>query len=86
MCKKITISVGFYCRILLLAIGISFSFMILFTNINNVFAQQDNSFNVAAVGDISCNNNGKQTILSIANNHPDLVLFLVDLSYENSLS
>jgi predicted MPP superfamily phosphohydrolase len=60
--------------------------MILFTNINNVFAQQDNSFNVAAVGDISCNNNGKQTILSIANNHPDLVLFLGDLSYEKSLS
>ena len=53
---------------------------------NNAFARQDNSFNVAAVGDISCNKNGKQIISSMANNHLDLVLFLCDLSCDNSLS
>ncbi len=53
---------------------------------NNAFARQDNSFNVAAVGDISCTINGKQTISSMANNHLNLVLFLGDLSYDNSLS
>lgn len=53
---------------------------------NNIFGQQDNPFNVAAVGDISCNKNGKQTISSIAENHPNLVLFLGDLSYDKSLS
>ena len=84
--RVIIISMGLYDRILLLTIGISFICIMLFTSINNIFAQQDNSFIVAAVGDISCNNNGKQTILSIANNHPDVVLFLGDLSYDKSLS
>lgn len=60
--------------------------VIFFTNTNNVFAQPDDIFNVAAVGDISCNKNGNQTISSIATNHPNLVLFLGDLSYDKSLS
>ena len=83
---------GLYYRTLLFAIGISFifafifTFILAFTGFNNVFAMQDNPFNVAAVGDISCNNNGKQTISSIVNNRPDLVLFLGDLSYDKSLS
>ena len=66
--------------------GTFFIFIILLSSLNNVFAQPDNPFNVAAVGDISCNKNGKQTISSIENNHPNLVLFLGDLSYDNSLS
>lgn len=53
---------------------------------NNAFGQQDNPFTVAAVGNISCNKNGKQTISSIANNHPNLVIFLGDLSCDKSLS
>ena len=65
--------------------GTFFIFIILLSSLNNVFAQPDNPFNVAAVGDISCNKNGKQTISSIENNHPNLVLFLGDLAYDNSL-
>ncbi|MEJ7641958.1 MAG: metallophosphoesterase [Candidatus Nitrosocosmicus sp.] len=51
-----------------------------------VFGQQDIPNNVAAVGDISCNSNGKQTISMIANSHPNLVIFLGDLSYDKSLA
>lgn len=77
---------GFYDKIFSVTIGTSFIFIIFLSSLNNVFAQQDNPFNVAAVGDISCDKNGKQTISSIENNHPNLVLFLGDLSYGNSLS
>ncbi len=69
-----------------MTIGFSLIFLLSLSIMNNAFARQDNSFNVAAVGDISCNKNGKQTISSMANNHPNLVLFLGDLSYDNSLS
>jgi predicted phosphodiesterase len=69
-----------------LTIAGSFVFILTLSSINNTFGQQDNSFNVAAVGDIGCNNNSEQTISSIANNHPDLVLFLGDLFYDESLS
>jgi len=78
--------VVFYYSILLLTIGISLTFLISLPSFNDVVAQLDDPFNIAAVGDISCNNNGKQTISSIANNHPDLVLFLGDLSYDKSLT
>ena len=71
---------------LLMTIGFSLIFLLSLSIMNNAFARQDNSFNVAAVGDISCNKNGKQTISSMANNHPNLVLFLGDLSCDNSLS
>jgi phosphodiesterase/alkaline phosphatase D-like protein len=71
---------------LLMRIGFSLIFLLSLSIMNNGFARQDNSFNVAAVGDISCNKNGKQTISSMANNDPNLVLFLGDLSYDNSLS
>jgi phosphodiesterase/alkaline phosphatase D-like protein len=71
---------------LLMTIGFFLFFLLSLSIMNNGFARQDNSFNVAAVGDISCNKNGKQTISSMANNDPNLVLFLGDLSYDNSLS
>ena len=71
---------------LLMTIGFSLIFLLSLSIMNNAFARLDNSFYVAAVGDISCNKNGKQTISSMANNHPNLVLFLGDLSYDNSLS
>jgi predicted phosphodiesterase len=71
---------------LLMRIGFSLIFLLSLSIMNNAFARLDNSLNVAAVGDISCNKNGKQTISSMANNHPNLVLFLGDLSYDNSLS
>ena len=76
---------GFYNKIFSVTMGTFFIFIILLSSLNNVFAQPDNPFNVAAVGDISCNKNGKQTISSIENNHPNLVLFLGDLAYDNSL-
>jgi phosphodiesterase/alkaline phosphatase D-like protein len=71
---------------LLMTIEFSLIFLLSLSIMNNAFARLDNSLNVAAVGDISCNKNGKQTISSMANNHPNLVLFLGDLYYDNSLS
>lgn len=66
--------------------GASFIFILFPSNIINVFGQRDIPFNVAAVGDIGCNDNGKQTILSLANVQPNLVIFLGDLSYDTSLA
>jgi len=62
------------------------SFSILMsTTFSNANAQNFNPFTVAAVGDISCKDNGQQTISSIANSNPNLVVFLGDLSYASSL-
>lgn len=52
----------------------------------DIFGQNEIPFTIAAVGDIGCGSNGKQTISSIANTHPNLVIFLGDLSYDTSLS
>lgn len=68
-----------------LPIGISFIFILFSPDIIDVFGQQDLPFNIAAVGDIGCNGNGKQTITSIADIEPNLVIFLGDLSYDTSL-
>jgi hypothetical protein len=76
-----------YLKLLLsLTIGASFIFILFPSSIIDVFGQQDIPFNVAAVGDLGCNDNGKQTISSIANNQPNLVIFLGDLSYDTSLA
>jgi predicted phosphodiesterase len=40
--------------------------------------------NVAAVGDISCEPDGEDTVENIASHKPQLVLFLGDLSYEEN--
>jgi predicted phosphodiesterase len=69
-----------------LTIGVTFLFILFLSSIVDVFGQEVTPFNVAAVGDISCNENGKQTILSIANSHPNLIILLGDLSYDDSLS
>ncbi len=69
-----------------MTIGVSFIFILFLPSISHVFGQHDIPFNVAAVGDIGCNDNGKQTILSIANAQPNLVVFLGDLSYDTSLA
>ena len=76
----------YYYAIFSLTIGVSF-IIILFLFLPSVFKifGQDIPFNVAAVGDISCNDDGKQTISMIANSHPNLVIFLGDLSYDKSL-
>ena len=76
----------YYYAIFSLTIGVTFIFILFLPSIIEVFGQQDIPFNVAAVGDISCNNNGKQTISMIANRHPNLVIFLGDLSYDKSLA
>jgi len=78
--------VKYYYIVFSLTIGVTFLFIPFLSSMIDVFGQQDNPFNVAAVGDISCNKNGKQTISSIANSHPNLVMFLGDLSYDKSLS
>ena len=69
-----------------LTFGVSFIFIPLLPSIIGVYGQQDIPFNVAAVGDISCNDNGKHVISSIANSRPNLVIFLGDLSYDTSLA
>ena len=76
----------YYYAIFSLTIGVSF-IIILFLFLPSVLKifGQDIPFNVAAVGDISCNDDGKQTISMIANSHPNLVIFLGDLSYDKSL-
>lgn len=68
-----------------LTIGISFIFILFPPDIIDVFGQKNIPFNVTAVGDIGCDDNGKQTISSIANIQPNLVIFLGDLSYDTSL-
>lgn len=77
---------NYYNLLFSLTIGVSVIFILFPSSIIDVFGQQDIPFNVAAVGDIGCNENGKQTILSIANIHPNLVIFLGDLSYDTSLA
>lgn len=70
-----------------LSTGTLFIMFILYLfNIIEVFGQQGIPYGVAVVGDISCNKNGKQTISSIANSNPNLIIFLGDLSYDNNLS
>jgi predicted MPP superfamily phosphohydrolase len=39
---------------------------------------------LAAVGDISCNDNGNKTIKQITDSQPQLVLFLGDLAYNDN--
>ena len=76
-----------YCNLLFsLTFGISFIFILFPPDIIDVFGQKNIPFNVTAVGDIGCDDNGKQTILSIANIQPNLVIFLGDLSYATSLN
>lgn len=77
---------NYYKLLFSLTIGASFIFILFPSNIINVFGQRDIPFNVAAVGDIGCNDNGKQTISSLANVQPNLVIFLGDLSYDTSLA
>ncbi|CAN5798867.1 hypothetical protein BH23THE1_BH23THE1_29840 [soil metagenome] len=77
---------NYYKLLLSLTIGASFIFILFPSSTINVFGQYDIPFNVAAVGDIGCNDNGKQTISSIANFQPNLVIFLGDLSYDTSLA
>lgn len=76
----------YYKLIFSLISGISFIILLPPFSIIDIFGQHDIPFYIAAVGDIGCGNNGKQTISSIANIHPNLVIFLGDLSYDTSLS
>jgi len=48
------------------------------------FISLASGINVAAVGDISCDPDGKDTVDNIARHKPQLVLFLGDLSYEEN--
>ncbi len=80
------IFVNYHNLLFCLIIGMSFIIILLLSSIPDVFGQQEIPLNVAAVGDIGCNDNGKQTISSIANIQPNLVIFLGDLSYDTSLA
>ena len=72
-----------YCTIITI-----FSFLVLI-NLNNVdviYAQTIENFNIAAVGDWGCNSNTDKTVNSIKNQipSPELILGLGDYSYESS--
>jgi predicted phosphodiesterase len=68
------------------AIAISLFFTICETRPFEVFGQAENkTFEIAAVGDIGCGDNGATTISSIQTNAPNLTIFLGDLSYEPDL-
>ena len=46
-------------------------------NLFEAFGQLDNkTFDIDAVGDLGCGDNGQKTISSIQNNKPNLVIFL----------
>src|SRR5215207_4757690 len=68
------------------ALAISFIFM---THGGNYFEAsgqaENNTFDIAAVGDIGCGGNGAKTISSIQNDAPNLVIFLGDLAYTSDL-
>ena len=67
-------------------IGISFIFMLLSLNLFEAFGQVENkTFNIAAVGDLGCGDNGQKTISSIQNTKPNLAIFLGDLAYTSDL-
>ena len=67
-----------------------FAFQILFANdvnfdnFNHIYALDNlKDFNIAATGDWSCTPNTKNTVNSIVNNNPELVLGLGDYAYRN---
>lgn len=67
-------------------ISVSIFFTISASTFFNTFAQSRNkNFNIAAVGDISCGSNGKNTINTISNNKPNLTIFLGDLAYTKNI-
>ena len=46
---------------------------------------KNKTFDIGAVGDIGCGDNGTKTISSIQNNKPKLVMFLGDFAYTSDL-
>jgi len=68
------------------SIYIIFLFLIYGLNVIVAFGQSDNkTFSIAAVGDLGCGANGNNTLLSIQNTKPNLVIFLGDLAYTSDL-
>lgn len=56
-------------------------------NINNPFEKKRfENFNFAVAGDFACDNNVNQTIASILNKEPELVIALGYLSYSKRLA
>ena len=55
-------------------------------NLENKYYSEDNtkSFNFVAVGDFSCNEDAKNTVMNILNADPEIVLGLGDYSYEKT--
>lgn len=55
-----------------------------FKDLHHIYALDNlNDFNIAATGDWSCTPNTKNTVNSIVNNNPELVLGLGDYAYRN---
>ena len=55
--------------------------MLLSLNLFEAFGQVENkTFNIAAVGDLGCGDNGQKTISSIQNIKPNLAIFLGNLA------
>jgi len=60
--------------------------MLLSLNLFEAFGQLDNkTFDIDAVGDLGCGDNGQKTISSIQNTKPNLAIFLGDLAYTSDL-
>ena len=73
MLLKIIILTPFIFAILIFANDINFK------DLNHIYALDNlNDFNIAATGDWSCTPNTKNTVNSIVNNNPELVLGLGD--------
>ncbi|MGN6822607.1 MAG: hypothetical protein ACTHJ7_07540 [Candidatus Nitrosocosmicus sp.] len=67
-------------------IGLSFIFYLSPLSIFETFGQIENkTFDIDAVGDLGCGDNGQKTISTIQNTKPDLVIFLGDLAYASDL-
>ena len=67
-------------------IGISFILMLLSLNLFKAFCQVENKiFDIGAVGDLGCGDNGQKTISSIQNTKTNLTIFLGDLAYTSDL-
>jgi hypothetical protein len=55
-------------------------------NLENKYYSEDNTknFNFVAVGDFSCNEDAKNTVMNILNADPEILLGLGDYSYEKT--
>jgi predicted phosphodiesterase len=69
-------------RILVAVLVLSLAMNLLVFTVNNIQGTNSTQFNIAAVGDWTCNTNTQNTVKNIVENKPELVIALGDLSYQ----